>query len=89
MGMKINPVKKARMKTGLNMSQLAIIAGVTASRVSQIERGDSASLSGPVLDALATLGYDPGELAREYKQWRQAQVTKMLKWTESRGDGAA
>lgn len=85
----MNPVRRARKQKGLTMAQLAMIAGVSTSRIQQIERGDNARLRGPVLDALATLGHDPDKLATEYEQWRQKQVEKVLKWARSGGDGAA
>lgn len=85
----MNPVKKARKQKGLTMAQLAMIAGISTSRIYQIERGDNARLSAPVVDALATLGYDPDKLAGEYEQWRRAQVEKVLEWAGGGGDGAA
>lgn len=85
----MNPVRRARKQKGLTLAQLAMIAGVSTTRIYQIERGDNARLSAPVVDALATLGYDPDKLATEYEQWRQKQVEKVLKWARSGGDGAA
>lgn len=85
----MNPVKKARIQKGLTMHQLAMIAGVSTSRIQQIERGDNARLRGPVLDALAKLGYNPDKLATAYEHWRREQVEAVLRWARSGGDGAA
>src|SRR5690606_12726835 len=74
----MNPIKRIRPEKRLTAAQLAVLAGVSASRVWQLERGENARLTGPVLAAVARLGYDPKQVAREYKQWREQQMAKVM-----------
>lgn len=69
-----NPIVEVREERQLSPTELAIMAGVDAVMVRRLERGEAAKLSGKVLDALADLGYDKGEMARSYKQWRQEKA---------------
>jgi len=84
----MNPLRRIRREQRLTAAQLAALAGVSASRVWQLERGENARLTGPVLEAVARLGYDPRQVAREYEQWRAQQVARVVEWAGG-GDGAA
>lgn len=85
----MNPIKKIRKEKGLTMSQLAMIAGVSATRINQIERGDNVKLRGPILSAVDQLGYDPTTISTEYTQWREKQISAVLQWARSGGGGDA
>lgn len=79
----MNPVAKVRKDRGINVTQLAILAGVSAATIRAIEKGDPIKISPNVLEALTRLGYDPKKVARDYAAWRAAQVAKVLEWVEA------
>lgn len=78
----MNPVAKVRKDRGLNVTQLAILAGVSAATIRAIEKGDPIQISPHVLRALERLGYDPEQLAYAYADWRHKQIAKVLRWAE-------
>lgn len=80
-----NPVFQARKEKCLTIKQLAFLAGVSETRVRQIERGDSARLTGALLDTLEQLGYDRKEIAKKYEAWRMEQTRKILQEIENAG----
>lgn len=73
-----NPVIEAREKRGLNRTQLAMLAGTDVMTVKRVERGESAKLSGKLLEALVALGENKNELIREYGEWRTEEARKLL-----------
>jgi len=84
----MNPLRRIRREQRLTAAQLAALAGVSASRVWQLERGENARLTGPVLEAVARLREDPRQVAREHEQWRAQEVAREME-RAGRGDGAA
>lgn len=78
----INPVTKARKDRGLNVTQLAILAGVSAATIRAIEKGDPIKISPHVLKGLEKLGYDPELISLDYAEWRHKQIAKVLRWAE-------
>lgn len=78
----MNPVAKVRKDRGISVTQLAILAGVSAATIRAIEKGDPIKISPHVLRALERLGYDPEQLAYAYADWRHEQIAKVLRWAE-------
>ncbi len=65
-----HPLKKIRIKMGLSQAKMGLLLGITGSMVSQVENG-TIDLPAKYIDALARLGVDPGEYARQVKEWKK------------------
>lgn len=78
----MNPVAKIRKDLGLNVTQLAIISGVSAATIRAIEKGDPIQISPNVLKGLEKLGYDSELVSLDYAEWRHEQIAKVLRWAE-------
>jgi len=66
-----NPVFAVREEKNLSVTDLAMMAGVGALRIRQIEKGEPYTLNGKVLDALVELGYSRTSLISSYGDWRK------------------
>lgn len=72
-----NPVEKVLNEKQMTITQLAILSGVQRAWVAQLIRGDAVKLSGRVLDALESLGYQRNELTQQYSEWREELSNKI------------
>jgi transcriptional regulator with XRE-family HTH domain len=76
----MNPISQIRKEKGLSIYQLAFLAGVGGSRISQIEKGDPVRLPARILGAAERLGYSPEEVQQEYIKWRESKIKEILDW---------
>lgn len=69
----VNPITKIRLAHGIPMYKLAKMAGLSAGRVSQIEKGIDSKRGLPprLLQAVEQLGYDAREVQAEYLAWKE------------------
>ena len=83
----LNPLTKVRAALGLSQSELARLAGLSASAISQAE-GGTLGLPNALVEALSHLGYQPDALRREQQQFRRMLAAATLQWLRSRRGGA-
>ncbi|QQE81569.1 hypothetical protein [Alicyclobacillus sp. SO9] len=72
-----NPIVRVCREKNISYKQLAILTGCDGSLISQAKNGTSKNLKGKLLAGLVSLGYDGGQLIKEYDQWRKAQADEL------------
>ena len=65
-----SPVKTFRQEQGLSRRDLAILADVPYHRVYEAERGTAFNLHPAIVSVMSLLKY-PGDLAVDYRRWRE------------------
>lgn len=69
-----NPLVEARETVGLTRAAFARKHGLPYTVVANAELGYHKRPSEQLLRALEKEGFDPGELARRYAEWRRQQI---------------
>lgn len=74
-----NPIYRIRKEKQLSVYELGVLAGVSGTRITQIESGEPLKLPAKILAAVEILGYDPQRVQDQYMQWRAAEKAAILK----------
>lgn len=83
----MNPLRKIRRERKLTVTQMAQLAGLSGTRIYQLEHGHAATLPESMRKAVKLLGYNPDRVAKQYDAWRHEQIEKTLAWADRSGGG--